>query len=168
MGFGWKWISWIIKCVGSASMSKTILLNGSPLKPFKMEKGLRQSDPLSPYLFILISEALVCLLRKAVEMNLIEAVQIGKDKVRLKHLQLADDSLIFALKITTTVTNYFRIQDVFTAMSGLRLNYSKSKIISQSSDDQEWTSRLTSQNGCLHANCPVNYLGLPLGENMNK
>ena len=61
MGFGWKWINWIMNCVCSSSMS--ILLNGSPLKPFKMEKGLRQGHPLSPYLFILVSEAIVCLLK---------------------------------------------------------------------------------------------------------
>ena len=90
----------------------SILLNGSPLKPFKMEKGLRQGDPLSPYLFILVSEALVCLLKKAEDMNLIEAVHIGKEKVCLKHLQFADDTLIFAPKKSMCITNYFRILDV--------------------------------------------------------
>ena len=85
LGFGRKWIRWIINCVCTASMS--IILNGSPLKPFKMEKGLRQGDPLSPYLFILVSEGLVSILQKANEMNLIEAVSIRKAKVNLKHLQ---------------------------------------------------------------------------------
>lgn len=42
IGFGRKWINWIMNFVGSASMS--ILLSGSPLQPFKMEKGLRQGD----------------------------------------------------------------------------------------------------------------------------
>ena len=45
LGFGRQWIRWIMNCDTSASMS--ILLNGSPLKIFKMEKGLRQGDPLS-------------------------------------------------------------------------------------------------------------------------
>ena len=93
LGFGRKWISWIMECVSSASMS--VLLNGSPLRPFKMEKGLRQGDPLSPYLFILVSEALVCILKKAHNMNLIQAIDIGKAKVSLKHLQFADDILLF-------------------------------------------------------------------------
>ncbi|XP_057550618.1 uncharacterized protein LOC130828672 [Amaranthus tricolor] len=72
LGFGRKWIRCIMNCVSTASMS--ILLNGSPLQPFKMEKGLRQGDPLSPYLFILVSEGLVCILKKAHDLNLIEAV----------------------------------------------------------------------------------------------
>ena len=126
--FGRVWIKWIMDYVTTASMS--ILLNGSPLKPFKMEKGLRQGDPLSPYLFLLVSEALVYLLKKAEERNLIEAVRIGKEKVNLKHLQFADDILIFALRNDMCITNYFRILDVFAMMSGLSLNYSKSCFIS--------------------------------------
>src|SRR5688572_5489845 len=84
MGFGEKWIKWIMTCVSSVSLS--ILLNGSPLKPVKMGKGLRQGDPLSPYLFILVSEALVCLLKKAENLGLIEGVSIGNHGIRLKHL----------------------------------------------------------------------------------
>lgn len=129
-----------MNCVCSSSMF--ILLNGSPLKPFKMEKGLRQGDPLSPYLFILVREALVCLQKKAEELNLIEAVQIGKKKVRLKDLQFADDTLIFDPRRSDVVTNYFRISDVSTVMSGLKLNCSKSSIITWNSDDQEWASDL--------------------------
>ena len=133
LGFGRKWIRWIMNCVSSASMC--ILLNGSPLKPFKMEKGLRQGDPLSPYLFILVSEALVCLLKKADDMNLIEPVHIGKEKVSLKHLQFADETLIFAPRNSRVITNYFRILNVFTMMSGLSLNYSKSCFISWNASD---------------------------------
>ena len=97
LGFGRKWIAWIMECVSSASMS--ILLNGSPLRPFKMEKGLRQGDPLSPYLFILVTEALIYFLKEAHHMNLIEDVSIGKAKVSLKLLQLAEDILLLPRKI---------------------------------------------------------------------
>lgn len=108
----------------------SILLNGSPLKPFKMEKGLRQGDPHSPYLFILVTEVLVSLLKKANELNHINAVEVGKDKLRLNLLQFADDTFIFVPRSDGVITNYFRILDVFAVMSGLKLNYSKSCFIS--------------------------------------
>ena len=101
-------------------------------------------------------------------MNLIEAVQIGKEKVRLKHLQFADDMLIFTQKNSLCITNYFRILDVFAMMSGLSLNYSKSCIISWSSRDHEWSRDVASSFGCRHSTCPFTYLGFPLGDNMNK
>ena len=127
-------------CVSTTSMS--ILLNGSPLKPFKMEKGLRQGDPLSPYLFLLVSEALVCLFRKAEEKSLIEAIHIGKANVSLKHLQFADDILIFAPRTPMCITNYFRILDVFDIMSGLKLNYNNSCFITWNSTDRSWAMKL--------------------------
>lgn len=79
MGFGYRWINWILNCVCSSSMS--ILINGTPLKPFKMEKGLQQGDPLSPYLFILVTEVLAIFLNKAINLHLIEPLFIGKEKL---------------------------------------------------------------------------------------
>ena len=166
LGFGRTWIEWIMECVSSASMS--VLLNGSPLRPFKMEKGLRQGDPLSPYLFILVSEALVYTLKKAHDMNFIEAVQIGKAKVSLKHLQFVDDILIFAPKNPICITNYFRILDVFSLMSGLTLNYNKSAFIPWKQDDQSWVTEIAAGVGCTLASPPFTYLGFPLGQQFNK
>ena len=128
LGFGRKWIAWIMECVSSASMS--ILINGSPLRPFKMEKGLRLGDPLSPYLFIIVTKALIYFLKEAHHMNMIEDVSIGKAKVSLKHLQFADDILLFTPKNSSCIINYFRILDIFALMSGLNLNYNKSAFIS--------------------------------------
>ena len=155
-----------MNCVSTASMS--ILLNGSPQKPFKIEKGLRQGDPLSPYLFILVSEALVHILKKADDLNLIEAVHIGKAKVCLEHLQFADDTLIFTPKNSMCITNYFRILDIFAMMSDLILNYNKSCLISWSSTDHDWARDIARSVGCLHSSPPFTYLGFPLGDYMNR
>lgn len=72
-----------------------VILNGSPLKPVKMEKGLRQGDPLSPYLFILVSEALFFLLNKAENLQLTRPLQLGDHKINLKLLQFVDNTLLF-------------------------------------------------------------------------
>lgn len=166
MGFGRKWINWILNCVCLALMS--ILLNGSSLKPFNMEKGLRQGDPLSPYLFILISEALVWFFKNATDLNLIEPVLIGKNKVRLNLLQFADDTLMFVTNNPQCITNYFRILDIFAVMSSLNLNFSKSNFITWKLEDHVWASELAVSVGCIHTKCPITYLGFPLGKNMNR
>ncbi|GKV32708.1 hypothetical protein SLEP1_g41295 [Rubroshorea leprosula] len=62
-GFGDKWRGWIKECLSTARLS--ILVNGSPTEEFKMGKGLRQGDPLSPFLFLMIGEGLHGLVNKA-------------------------------------------------------------------------------------------------------
>ena len=64
MGFGERWIKWIEWCISTVRFS--ILINGFPSGFFQSSRGLRQGDPLSPYLFVIAMEVFNCLLRRAI------------------------------------------------------------------------------------------------------
>ncbi|GJW01465.1 RNA-directed DNA polymerase, eukaryota, reverse transcriptase zinc-binding domain protein [Tanacetum coccineum] len=92
MGFSHKWRKWVHSCLDSAFAS--VLINGSPTSEFKLHRGLRQGDPLSPLLFILAIEALNVAFIEAKNKNLFHGVEVGVDKVHVSHLQFANDALI--------------------------------------------------------------------------
>ena len=80
MGFGKRWVSWVKWCISTASFS--IMVNGSPTGFFQNSRGLRQGDPLSPYLFVIGMEALSRLLKRAVDGNYLSGSKIaGRDGV---------------------------------------------------------------------------------------
>ncbi|KAK2654365.1 hypothetical protein Ddye_014221 [Dipteronia dyeriana] len=85
MGFGSKWRNWIKGCISIATMS--ILVNGSPSPPFGIRRGLRQGDPISPFLFNTIVEGLSYIFNKVVDLGLIRGW--------VSHLQFADDTIVF-------------------------------------------------------------------------
>lgn len=62
MGFDRRWIDWVMSCI--RSVSYTVLMNGESFGHIKPERGIRQGDPLSPFLFILCAEALVHVMNK--------------------------------------------------------------------------------------------------------
>ena len=127
MGFGARWRKWMECCVTIASMS--ILLNGSPSKPFKLERGLTQGYPFSPFLFVMLAETLNGLLQRAKEMGIIRGVNVGRNKVDISHLQFANDMIIFSPTEDDNTQNIRRILDCFAVMFGLYINYRKSAII---------------------------------------
>jgi len=94
MGFPDNFVGLILRCI--SSISYQILINDQPIKIFSPERGLRQGDPLSPYLFILCADVLSGLLSEKAILNNIHCIQVARQAPKISHLLFADDSLLFA------------------------------------------------------------------------
>ena len=93
MGFDEKWINLIMLCVTTVSYS--VLVNGEPKGMIHPTRGIRQGDPLSPFLFLLCTEGLNGLINNAVANGDIKGYSLCRNGHRLTHLLFADDSLLF-------------------------------------------------------------------------
>jgi hypothetical protein len=82
-----------MSCVRSVQYS--VVVNGNPVGNISPTKGIRQGDPISPYLFIICAEALSSLIYRAVDTGIITGVPTSPGGPRLSHLLFADDSLLF-------------------------------------------------------------------------
>ena len=94
MGFPNCMVSVIMRCISSVSYQ--ILINGQPSKSFQPERGLRQGDPISLYLFILCANVLSGLIHMEVHNGRIHGLRVARKSPQISHLQFADDSLVFA------------------------------------------------------------------------
>jgi len=126
LGFNDKWVKWIKMCLESATIS--ILINGSPMKEFKPRKGLRQGDPLTLFLFLIVAEGLTGLVREAKSSNLLQGVVVGGNGVHVDLLQFANDMIIFCQPTYRDVLSVKVIMRSFELASGLRVNFQKSNV----------------------------------------
>ncbi|XP_026428903.1 uncharacterized protein LOC113324832 [Papaver somniferum] len=95
--FNPKWIRLIMNRL--SSVSYFILLNGSLIGKFQPERGLRQGDPLSPYMYIICAEALSSYINNLEDTNLVQGIKCVKYGPSISHLLFADDSLLFTKAI---------------------------------------------------------------------
>jgi len=77
--------------------SVSVLVNGSSTEEFKPTRGLRQGDPLAPFLFIVVAKDLAGLVRQAIKVNFLNGVKVGSNEVELCMLQFADDTLFLPM-----------------------------------------------------------------------
>jgi len=91
LGFHRRWITWIKGCLESANVS--VLVNGSPTSEFNVTRGLRQGDPLAPFLFIVVAKGLSGLVRQTIKANLLVGIKVGRKEVEASVLQFANDTL---------------------------------------------------------------------------
>ncbi|KAJ9680532.1 hypothetical protein PVL29_019761 [Vitis rotundifolia] len=162
MGFGEKWAGWINWCLSTASFS--VLINGSSTGFFRSTRGLRQGDPLSPYLFVLGMEALTSLINRAVRGGYLSGCRIrgrGGAGIRVSHLLFADDTLVFCEDSQEQLAFLSWLLLWFEATSGLRINLNKSEILPVGRVEN--AEILAAELGCKVRSLPSTYLGLPLG-----
>ena len=164
-GFGFIWRKWIMGCLSTVSFS--VFVNGRPRGKFRGSRGLRQGDPLSPFLFTLVVDVLGRLIDKAVQLQVIQGFIVGREKVEVSHLQFADDTLLFMGANHSYFTKYLSILELFGSISGLRVNLKKSTILGINTDPV-FLQNLADMSGCVVGEWPIKYLGLPLGGNPRK
>ncbi|XP_058764714.1 uncharacterized protein LOC131638187 [Vicia villosa] len=165
MGFHEKWRSWIFECLRTASVS--VLVNGSPTKEFNMGRGLRQGDPLSPFLFLIVAEGFSQLMKKAVDSGRFIGYKFEAGEKRFSHLQYADDTMIISEKRWTNIRTIQAILLLFESLSGLKVNFQKSSIIGINIS-QNWITEAAKILRCRLGSIPFMYLGLPIGANPNR
>ena len=158
MGFGGKWCRWIKACISSIRFS--VLVNGSPTGFFSSSRGLRQGDPLSPLLFLLVMEVLSRMLRKVEFGGFISGFTIGSE-VSISHLLFADDSILFCDADPQQLMYIRLVLTFFEAVTGLRVNMRKSELVPVG--DVPNLSTLADIMHCRIASLPMIYLGMPLG-----
>lgn len=114
-------------CVSSTEFS--LLWNGEKLDPFTPAQGVRQGDPLSPYLFALCLERLSHLIENSVTNMQWQPFPITRNGPMLSHMFFADDLILFGRATKENITNVMHCLDTFCSFSGQRVNPNKSKIL---------------------------------------
>jgi exonuclease III len=160
-GFGTKWRAWMKRCVCSGNLS--VLVNGSPTEQVNITRGLKQGDPLAPFLFLLVAEGLGSLMTKAVSLCFFKGFKLNSD-ILISHLQYADDTIFIGEACVENLWSMKAILRWFELISGLKVNFSKSNIIGVNVQNS-FLEGAASFLHCKVRSLPFTYLGLPVGAN---
>lgn len=159
MGFDEKWISWVMQSVTTVTYS--FLINGQPRGSVTPQRGLRQGDPLSPFLFIICSSVLSGLCQNAQDSGTLRGLQISRTGPAVNHLLFADDTMLFARTDERSCSTLYRIITDYEEASGQLINKEKSSITFSPKTSQEIRNRVKTQLGITKEGGAGKYLGLP-------
>lgn len=121
------WIERVMKCVKTVSYS--FIRNGEVFGEVVPHRGVRQGDPISPYLYILCAEGLSGMIRKHEECGLLHGCRIAKNAPSISHLLFADDCYFFLRATKAEARTLINLLQRYEALSGQVINYNKSEII---------------------------------------
>lgn len=157
------WINWIKVILETTKMS--ILINGSPTEEFSPKRGIRQGDPLAPYLFLLIGEVLSRLIDRAVSTGACQGINFKFHNRTISHFQYADDTVLFIQNSKKDIRGMKRVLLLFQSITGLAINFNKS-LVYHTSNDRDCLKAGIKILGCQPGSIPFKYLGDWVGLNV--
>ncbi|OMO97058.1 reverse transcriptase [Corchorus capsularis] len=143
MGFSERWISSVMTCVRTVTYSVSV--NGNHSERIYPTRGIRQGDPLSPYLFLLCMEGFTSLLKTAELNGNIEGVSVARHAPKISHLFFADDILLFIRAQWSDCATLLDILNRFELASGQQINIEKSSIFFSKSTPDSLKNAIMSQ-----------------------
>lgn len=159
MGFCSKWSEWIMMCVESVDYS--VILNGEKIGPIIPGRGLRQGDPLSPYLFIICAEGLSSLIRQAEGSGTIRGAKICKNAPIISHLLFADDCFLFFKAKSGQALGMKNILEMYESASGQSINFQKFEVFYSRNVDDAVKASISQILGVQQVMGTGKYLGVP-------
>lgn len=156
-GFCSKFTDWILECISSSSMS--FLINGSPFGNLTPSRGIRQGDPLSPFLFVIYIELLSRMLAKEEQLNHFKGIKISRTSPSISHLLYADDLVIFCRANTDDATCINEVINKFSVWSSQCANKEKSSIHFSNNTSHHTKLDITNILGFPECNHKTKHLG---------
>eukprot|EP00253_Pinus_taeda_P034194 PITA_34194 len=157
-GFAPSWIKWVSSLVSSSFVS--ILINGISLTTFRPSRGIRQGDPLSPFLFVILAEGLGGSIKSAILSHSLKGLAFHHIPA-FSHQQFVDDNVLFGHPSVQEARSFKSILSNFSEASGALINKVKSEIVffNTPPTTQRAIARIL---GFTIASLPSKYLGAPL------
>ena len=131
-GFCQGWIEWVMNLVTTPFFS--ILLNCSHTYCFQVSKGIRQGDPLSLVLFVLMAEGLSRLIKSLFENGELRGIKIHEGMDAQTHQQIFDHTMLMGHPSVQEVRGFKKCLTIFSRESGLAVNPNKSQIFFMNTD----------------------------------
>ncbi|KAL8100581.1 hypothetical protein AgCh_032729 [Apium graveolens] len=167
MGFCERWINLIIECVTTVEYS--ITHGGEVFGQIRPTRGIRQGDPLSPYLFILCAEGLSSLISSYERRKLIHGCKVARGAPVITHMLFADDSYIYCRASLEEANRVMELLRTFKVAAGQKINLDKSSVFFSKNTRSSVKEEVLDSLGMQMADERSHYLGLPslIGRNKN-
>jgi hypothetical protein len=159
MGFGERWIALIMMFVRTVKYS--VIVNGNPCGIITPSRGIRQGDPISPYLFLICAEALSAMITRANGDERLTGVPTSKRGPRISHLFLVDDNLLFCRATLMQWNHLSSILKVYEEASGQKMNENKTAIFFSKNTTETDKEQIQGVAGIPTNHRYDTYLGLP-------
>jgi len=160
IGFHDRWVLWLMQCVKTTSLS--VKLNGEDLPYFKPTRGIRQGDPLSPYLFILVANMLSTLIQQAITMGHLRGLKLNRWCPVLSHLFFADDAIFFLDGKTQECQNLASILNQYCIATRQKINRNKSGLFVSKNCPMSLKLNMAGELRVPILDKTGKYLGIPL------
>jgi len=160
LGFAEGWVQLVMNCV--ITVKYRIHVNRCLTDEFVPERGLRQGDPISPYLFLLCAEGFSSLLQQAEVEGRIQGVQVSRDAPAVSHLLFADDSLIMCRATEEEAVQLRNLLKIYEEYSGQVINSEKSAVMFSPNTGEHQKSRMREILNIRAETRNEKYLGLPV------
>lgn len=159
LGLCLEWVDLIMRTVRIVSYA--IFINGSPTDSFYSERGLRQGNHFSPFLFLFCAKAFSALLKKTEKEGRIHSSMVAREAPSVSHLFFVDDSILFTRSTMPEAGEIKNIISQYEQASGQMINMEKTEITCSSNISSEKKQELSQCLGVKAVDKHTKYLGLP-------